>query len=166
MLSASRSFISTYWPDWIFATSLGGNGAKAEDSLSAWPPAPPTAAIALVDISDGKGGSKPPLTTLVLVTGTDRLRDVVGMHATNVIADGGGIRPKPAGMETQRGQLPPLLPLLVKTCPKRLSCCHLPLRQGGPGQAPYSPGYAYMAGIPRQKTLPWPACKQNVSCEC
>ena len=90
MLSASRSFISTYWPDWIFSTSLAGNGAKAEDSLSALgeelPAEPSTVAIALVDIIDDKGGSKPPLTTLVLVIGTDRLRDVAGMHATDVIA--------------------------------------------------------------------------------
>ena len=34
---------------------------------------------------------------LVLVIGTDRLRDVAGMHATDVIVEGGGIRPRPAG---------------------------------------------------------------------
>ena len=101
MLSTTRSLISTYWPDWIFSTSLAGNGATAEDSLSALgeePPAEPsTVAIALVAIIDGKVDSRPPLTTLVLVIGTDRLRDVAGMHATDVIAEGGGIRPRPAG---------------------------------------------------------------------
>ena len=88
-------------PDWIFSTSLAGDGAKAEDSLSALgeePAAEPsTVTIALVAIIDGKGGSRPPLTTLVLVIGTDRLRDVAGMHATDLIAEGGGIRPRPAG---------------------------------------------------------------------
>lgn len=34
---------------------------------------------------------------LVLVICTDRLRDMTGMHATDVIAEGGGIRPRPAG---------------------------------------------------------------------
>ena len=51
----------------------------------------------MVDIIDGKGGSRPPLTTLVLAIGTDRLRDVAGMHATDMIAEGGGIRPRTAG---------------------------------------------------------------------
>ena len=81
------------------------------------PPAEPsTVAIALVDIIDGKGSSRPPPTTLVLVIRTDRLRDMTGMHATDVTAEGGGIRPRPAGGRNgnTRGQLPPLLLLLAK----------------------------------------------------
>ena len=114
MLSASRSSISTYWPDWIFSTSLAGNGAKAKDSFSALgeePPAEPsTVAIALVDIIDGKGGSRPPLTTLVLIIRTDRLRDVTGMHATDVIAEGGAWHQAKASWEEEwkhEGSTPP-----------------------------------------------------------
>ena len=54
-------------------------------------------AIALVDIMDGRRSSRLPLTTLVLVSGNDRLRDMAGMHVTDVVPDGGGIRPRPAG---------------------------------------------------------------------
>ena len=99
MLSNSSSFISTNWPDLIFVTSLGGNGGKAKDN-SVWgvePPAElPTPAIALVNIMDGRS-SRPLLTTSVLVSDTDRLRDMAGMYVTDVIADGGGTRPRPAG---------------------------------------------------------------------
>lgn len=53
------------------------------------PPAvSPTSAIVIIT---GKGGSRPLLTALVLVSETDRLRYVAGMQATDVIADGGGI---------------------------------------------------------------------------
>ena len=117
MFSASRSCISTYWPDWIFSTSLAGNGANAEDSLSALgeePPAKPST-IALVDIIDGKGGGRPLLTMLVLVICTDRLRDMTGMHATDVIAEGGGIRPRPAGGEWKhKGSTPPTTAVVGK----------------------------------------------------
>ena len=104
---------------------MAGNGAKVEDSLSALgeepPTEPSTVTIALVGIINGKGGSRSLLTTLVLVIGTDRLRDVAGMHATDVIAEVGDIRPRPAEGRNgnTRGQLPPLLPLLAKTCDLR-----------------------------------------------
>ena len=69
------------------------------------PPAePPTPAIALADIITGKGGSRPLLTALVIVGGTDKLRDMAEMHATDVIANGGGISPRPAeGRNGNRG---------------------------------------------------------------
>ena len=99
---------------------MAGNGANAEDSLSALgeePPAKPsTIAIALVDIVDGKGGGRPPLTMLVLVICTDRLRDMTGMHATDVIAEGGGIRPRPAGGGgwKHKGSTPPTTAVVGK----------------------------------------------------
>ena len=56
-----------------------------------------------------KGVADPRSPPLVLVIGTDRLRDVVGMHATDVIAEGGGIRPRPAGGRNvnTKGSSPP-----------------------------------------------------------
>ena len=53
---------------------------------------------------------------LVLVICTDRLRDMTGMHATDVIAEGGGIRPRPAGGGgwKHKGSTPPTTAVVGK----------------------------------------------------
>ena len=70
--------------------TIGSGGVEPPAEL-------PTPAIALVDIMDDRRSSRPLLTILVLVSDTDSLRDMAGMYVTDVIADGGGIRPRPAG---------------------------------------------------------------------
>ena len=99
MLSVSSSFISTYWPAWIFVTSLAGNGGKVDESFTPDATTPAlSVGVAELDISDvgqsmGALASPAPLPP----AGGSELREAGGIIATDAMAAAGGNTPRGAG---------------------------------------------------------------------